>query len=188
LAVLKGTYARLIYTGSWTPPKITAADPASIGHVLDLAVTRGSLRDLGPGSLAVSSKTAAARHWTLGSRVLITYPEGTTATLRVAAIFGHPDITGDYLLDQAGWDPHAGQNLDSAVFIRVAAGNLASTVRAAVGGGLAAAAVVAFILAHAVLLVACACVLTAVMGAVVDQSRGLPARASCASSSARVPR
>jgi putative ABC transport system permease protein len=112
--------------------EITAADPASIGHVLDLAVTRGSLSDLSPGSLAVSARTAAARHWTLGSRVPITYPDGTMATLRVAAIFGHPDITGDYLLDQAGWDAHAGQNLDSAVFIRIAAGNPASTVRAAV--------------------------------------------------------
>jgi putative ABC transport system permease protein len=112
--------------------EITAADPASIGQVLDLAVTRGSLRDLSPESLAVSAKTAAARHWTLGSRVPVTYPDGTTATLRVAAIFGHPDITGDYLLDQAGWDPHAGQNLDSAVFIQVAPGSTASTVRAAV--------------------------------------------------------
>src|SRR5215472_137562 len=112
--------------------EIAAADPASIGHVLDLAVTRGSLRDLGPGSLAVSSKAAADQHWSLGSRVPVTYPDGTTATLRVAAIFGHPDITGDYLLDQAGWAPHAGQNLDSAVFIQVADGSSASTVHAAV--------------------------------------------------------
>jgi putative ABC transport system permease protein len=112
--------------------EITAADPASIGDVLDLAVTRGSLRDLGPGSLAVSSTAAADRHWSLGSRVPVTYPDGTTATLRVAAIFGHPDITGDYLLDQSGWAPHAGQNLDSAVFIQVAAGSPVSAVRAAV--------------------------------------------------------
>ena len=116
---------------------ITAADPASIGRVLDLAVTRGSLGDLNPGSLAVSSKAAADRHWTLGSRVLVIYPDGTTATLRVAAIFGHPDITGDYLLDQVGWDAHAGQNLDSAVFIQVAAGRSASAVRAAVTAAVA---------------------------------------------------
>ena len=28
---------------------------------------------------------------------------------RPAAIFGHPDITGDYLFAAAGWSPHAGQ-------------------------------------------------------------------------------
>jgi putative ABC transport system permease protein len=112
--------------------EITAADPASIGHVLDLAVIRGSLRDLSAASLAVSSTAAVGRHWSLGSRVPVTYPDGTTATLRVAAIFGHPDITGDYLLDQAAWASHAGQNLDSAVFIQAAKGSPVSTVRAAV--------------------------------------------------------
>jgi putative ABC transport system permease protein len=116
---------------------ITAADPAEIGHVLDLAVTRGSLRELTPGSLAVSRTAAASQHWTIGSRVLVTYPDGTTATLRVAAVFDHPDITGDYLLDQAGWTPHAGQDLDSAVLIKVAAGHPINTVRAAVTSAVA---------------------------------------------------
>jgi putative ABC transport system permease protein len=111
---------------------ITAADPAAIGHVLNLGVTHGSLGDLNPGSLTVSSKAAAGQHWAVGSRVPVTYPDGTAATLRIAAIFDHPDLTGDYLLDQAGWARHAGQNLDSAVFIKVAAGESASTVRAAV--------------------------------------------------------
>lgn len=111
---------------------ITAADPAAIGHVLNLGVTHGSLHDLYPGSLAISTKAAGDKHWAVGSRVPVIYPDGTTATLRVAAIFAHPDITGDYLLDQVGWVRHAGQNLDSAVFVRVAADHPASTVRAAV--------------------------------------------------------
>jgi putative ABC transport system permease protein len=111
---------------------ITAADPAAIGHVLNLGVTRGSLGDLNPGSLAVSSKAAAGQHWAVGSRMPVTYPDGTAATLRIAAIFDHPDLTGDYLLDQADWARHAGQNLDSAVFLKVTAGESASTVRATV--------------------------------------------------------
>ncbi len=111
---------------------ITAADPAAIGHVLNLGLTHGSLGDLNPGSLAVSSKAAASQHWAVGSRVPVTYPDGTAATLRIAAIFDHSDLTGDYLLDQAGWARHAGQNLDSAVFIKVAAGESVDTVRATV--------------------------------------------------------
>lgn len=116
---------------------IVAADPAGIGHVLDLAVTRGSLRDLGPASMAVSSSAAASRQWSVGSRVPVTYPDGSTATLRVAAVFGHADITGDYLLDQAGWAPHAGQDLDSAVFVKVAAGHPVAAVRQAVAAAVA---------------------------------------------------
>jgi putative ABC transport system permease protein len=116
---------------------ITAADPAGIGQVLDLGVTHGSLHGLNPGSLAVSSTAAAGQHWAVGSRVPVTYPDGATATLRVAAIFSNPDITGDYLLDQDGWARHAGQNLDSAVFIKVAPGESASTVRTAVAAAAA---------------------------------------------------
>ena len=111
--------------------KITAADPASIGQVLDPAVTRGSQRHPSPRSLAVPGKAAAGQHWSPGTRVPVTCPDGTTATLRAAAIFGHPDITGDYPPGQAGWARHAGQNLDSAVLIRVAAGSPAAAVRAA---------------------------------------------------------
>jgi putative ABC transport system permease protein len=116
---------------------IAAAEPASIGRVLDLGITRGSLADIGPASLAVSTQAAADRHWTVGSRVPVTYPDGATATLRVAALYSHRDITGDYLLDQAGWATHAGQNLDSAIFVRLAPGSSASTARTAVEAAVA---------------------------------------------------
>jgi putative ABC transport system permease protein len=111
---------------------VAFADPREIGEVLDLGVRKGSLGALSPRALAVSAKTAGDEHWTIGTPVPITYPDGTTGTLRVAAIFSRPDITGDYLLDQAGWTPHAGQTLDSAVLVRVAAGSQISATRAAV--------------------------------------------------------
>jgi putative ABC transport system permease protein len=117
--------------------KVAAADPAAIGQVLDLAVTHGSLRDLGGGSLAVSDKAATDQHWTVGSRVPVTYPDGARATLRVVAIFTHPDVTGDYLLDAAAWARHAGQNMDSAVFIRTTTGRPLEAVRAAVTAAVA---------------------------------------------------
>lgn len=117
--------------------KVAAADPAEIGQVLDLAVTSGSLRDLAPGTLAVSGTAAHGQHWTVGSRVPITYPDGTRATLRVATIFAHPDITGDYLLDSAGWAAHSGQMLDSAVFVKAATGASLDDVRSAVTAAVA---------------------------------------------------
>jgi putative ABC transport system permease protein len=111
---------------------VSAVDPSSIGQVLDLAVTHGSLRDLTPDSLAVSSTAAASEHWTLGSRVAITYPDGSRASLRIATIFDHPDVTGDYVLDEFGWSRHSGQSLYSAVLIRTTPGSSLGTVRAAV--------------------------------------------------------
>jgi putative ABC transport system permease protein len=85
---------------------VAAADPGRIGAVLNLGVTAGSLGAVGAGSFAVSATAAADQHWRVGSRVPVVYPDGTRARLRVAAIFAHPDVTGDYLFAAAGSAPH----------------------------------------------------------------------------------
>ena len=118
---------------------IAAVDPGRIGSVLDLGVTAGSLGAVGPGSFAVSTAAAAGQHWRVGSRVPVVYPDGTRAQLRVAAIFDHPDITGDYLFAAAGWAPHATQPLDSMVLVTLKPGAGLGPARAAVTAASAAA-------------------------------------------------
>jgi putative ABC transport system permease protein len=116
---------------------VAAADPGRIGTVLNLGVTAGSLGAVGPGSLAVSAAAAADQHWRVGTTVPVVYPDGAHARLRVAAIFGHPDITGDYLFAAAGWAPHAGQALDSMVLIKLKPGAAPGPARAAVTAAIA---------------------------------------------------
>jgi putative ABC transport system permease protein len=111
---------------------IAAADPGRIGAVVNLGLEAGSLRGLGAGSFAVSAQAAADQHWRVGSTVPVVYPDGYRGQLRIAAIFAHPDITGDYLLATAGWRPHAGQALDSSVLIRLKAGYQLASAQAAV--------------------------------------------------------
>jgi putative ABC transport system permease protein len=111
---------------------VAAADPGRVGAVLNLGVTAGSLGAVGSGSFAVSAAAAADQHWRVGSRVPVVYPDGTRARLRVAAIFDHPDVTGDYLFAAAGWAPHAGQPLDSMVLITLKPGAGLGPARAAV--------------------------------------------------------
>jgi putative ABC transport system permease protein len=122
-----------------TAQTITAADPARIGSVLNLGVSAGSLGAVDAGSFAVSAKAAADQHWGVGSRVPVVYPDGSRGDLRVAAIFDHADITGDYLLAAAGWAPHAGQPLDSMVLIKLKPGAGPGAARAAVTAATAAA-------------------------------------------------
>jgi putative ABC transport system permease protein len=122
-----------------TAQTISAADPARIGPVLNLGVSAGSLGAVDAGSFAVSATAAADQHWRVGSRVPVVYPDGSRADLRVAAIFDHPDITGDYLFAAAGWAPHAGQPLDSMVLIKLKPGASAGAARAAVTAATAAA-------------------------------------------------
>ena len=116
---------------------VAAIDPGRIGTVLNLRVTAGSLGAVGSGSFAVSAAAAADRHWRVGSTVPVVYPDGAHARLRVAAIFGHPDITGDYLFAAAGWAPHAGQALDSMVLIKLKPGAALGPARAAITAAIA---------------------------------------------------
>ncbi|MGH3119471.1 MAG: ABC transporter permease [Streptosporangiaceae bacterium] len=118
---------------------VAAVDPGRIGTVLNLGVTAGSLGAVGSGSFAVSAAAAADQHWRVGSTVPVVYPDGAHARLRVAAIFGHPDITGDYLFAAAGWAPHAGQALDSMVLIKLKPGAAPGAAGAAVTAATAAA-------------------------------------------------
>ena len=118
---------------------IAAADPGRIGTVVNLGVTAGSLGAVDAGSFAVSATAAADQHWRVGSTVPVVYPDGTRSRLRVAAIFEHPDITGDYLFAPAGWAPHAGQPLDSTVLIKLKPGASLGPARAEVTAATAAA-------------------------------------------------
>jgi putative ABC transport system permease protein len=118
---------------------IAAADPDRIGSVLNLGVTAGSLGAVDSGSFAVSAAAAADQHWRVGSRVPVVYPDGTRVRLRVAAVFDHPDVTGDYLFAAAGWAPHAGQPLDAMVLIKLKPGAAPGPARAAVTAATATA-------------------------------------------------
>jgi putative ABC transport system permease protein len=118
---------------------IAAVDPDRIGSVLNLGVTVGSLGAVDAGSFAVSAAAAADQHWRVGSRVPVVNPDGTRARLRVAAVFDHPDVTGDYLFAAAGWAPHAGQPLDAMVLIKLKPGAALGPARAAVTAATATA-------------------------------------------------
>ena len=118
---------------------IAAVDPDRIGSVLNLGVTAGSLGAVDSGSFAVSAAAAADQHWRVGSLVPVVYPDGTRARLRVAAVFDHPDVTGDYLFAAAGWAPHAGQPLDAMVLIKLKPDAALGPARAAVTAATATA-------------------------------------------------
>ncbi len=118
---------------------VTVADPRSLGRVVDLGTTTGALRDLNAGSIAVSTTVAGEQHWRIGTRIPVTYPDGAVGRLRVAAVFDHPDITGDYVLDQAGWRRHAGQVLDSQILLDLRPGADLASAQSAVTAATASA-------------------------------------------------
>jgi putative ABC transport system permease protein len=101
---------------------VTIADPVALSQVLDLDVTAGALGGLGTDGLAVSSGAATSHHWGVGSAVPVTFTDGTTTDLRVAAIYHEDDLPGPYVLPRAAWAPHAVQDLDATVYVALAGG------------------------------------------------------------------
>jgi putative ABC transport system permease protein len=113
---------------------VTAADPAQVGKVVDLGVTSGSITSMMPTSLAVSKDAAKSNHWHVGSTAPITYPDGDKGTVTVAAIYSHPEITGDYLVSEAGWVPHNGQTVVSKIMVKLQPGADVAAAKTAIKG------------------------------------------------------
>jgi putative ABC transport system permease protein len=111
---------------------VVIVDPTSIGQVVDLGVTAGTLDALGPHTLAVATTVAKAHHWTLGTAVGVTYPDGATDRLTVVAIYQHADITGSYLLAPATWAAHDPQPVDEQILIALQPGSNTRSAKTAI--------------------------------------------------------
>ncbi len=69
------------------------------------------------GDLAVSQKVADEHGWRVGSPVRVQFLDGSAPVMRIGAVYENRRLTGDYLLSRAAWTPHAGQDLDRAVYV-----------------------------------------------------------------------
>jgi putative ABC transport system permease protein len=98
---------------------VTIVDPALLGEVLDLDVTSGSVQSLGPQELAVAERVADDEGWTRGTKVPVTFSDGSTSEFTVGAVYEARDIAGNYLVPRAAWAPHAVQDIDNTVLIRL---------------------------------------------------------------------
>jgi putative ABC transport system permease protein len=119
----------LVGTGT---ENVTIAEPAQLGSVLDLDVNAGSVRALGPQQLAVSDRVADDEGWKRGTRVPVTFADGTTTEFTVGAVYEARDIAGNYILPREAWTPHAVQDVDNTVLIRLENGVNLETGRSAV--------------------------------------------------------
>jgi putative ABC transport system permease protein len=111
---------------------LRVVDPAQLSKVLDVEVKSGSLTDVGNRQLAVVKKLAEDKHWQVGSVVPVTFADGTTTPFTVAAVYDNGDVAGDVLMSRAAWAPHALQDRDRTVLIKLKPGVSLATGKAAV--------------------------------------------------------
>jgi putative ABC transport system permease protein len=120
----------LVDTGT---ENVTIAEPAQLAGVVDLDVTSGSVKTLGPQELAVSERIADDEGWKRGAKVPVTFADGTTTEFTVGAVYENRDIAGNYVLSREAWAPHAVQDVDNTVLISLENGALEDGRRAVEG-------------------------------------------------------
>lgn len=111
---------------------VSIADSARLDEVLRLQTTAGSIASLGGQQLAISARAAKDQGWRLGSPVPVTFGDGAKVNFTVGAIYEVRDVVGDYVLDRTAWLPHAAQDRDSVVFVKLKDGVAPQTGQRAV--------------------------------------------------------
>ncbi|MGH8982941.1 MAG: FtsX-like permease family protein, partial [Acidimicrobiia bacterium] len=112
--------------------EVTVTEPARLGAVFDLGVSRGSLENVGEGGVAVSQELADENDWRIGTALPIAFADGAATEATVEAIYDEADLLGDVVLPRATWAPHANRETDVAVLIDLAGGVSLADGKAAV--------------------------------------------------------
>lgn len=97
---------------------IAAADPRSLEDSVTVDYSAGSAAGL-EGGLLVDEPTAAAKKWTLGDTVAITFISGSTARAPVTGIFEANGALGQYVVSLATWEANGGETRDSFLYVNL---------------------------------------------------------------------
>jgi putative ABC transport system permease protein len=116
---------------------ISAFDPAVVDRLIDLDVTAGNIARLSGGGIAVRSDVAESRHWTVGDRVTVDFPETGRRPLDIVAIYRTEEPMGQYAMSLSTYDANVTDAVDHYVVIADTAGVSPAHVRAAVDAVLA---------------------------------------------------
>lgn len=102
---------------------VTGLDAEGLDHVLDLGVESGSLADLGPGRILVSTSRAGALGVGIGDDLVVTFPETGPKTLEVVGTFSRGSlINASYIVSMPDFDANVTSRLDGAVLMKMAPG------------------------------------------------------------------
>lgn len=109
------------------------ADVNELASVATFELAAGDMADFGPAAFAVSEEAAAERGWSVGQEVAVTFADGGTERLRLAAVYEDRAMGGPVLLPTSVWARHAGQPTYVLMLVDLADGVSIAEGRAAVG-------------------------------------------------------
>ncbi len=101
---------------------VMGTDFANLIDHIDPDVSAGDLTAAGPDSLLVYTDSAKDLGLEVGDVVDVTFVDGQTVPLTVAAIFDDASILGNWVVSIEQWEAHMTRNVDGFVSIRFAEG------------------------------------------------------------------
>ncbi|MFF4321080.1 ABC transporter permease [Streptomyces sp. NPDC001568] len=111
----------------------SGVNPATIGRLLNVEVTSGSLDSLVKGEVAVAESTAKEQKLTAGSTLNVTFDDGQKGTLKVGAVY--KDLEGllsPYVLDNKILAQHSEDQYIREVYVNTTGGETKANHQAVV--------------------------------------------------------
>jgi putative ABC transport system permease protein len=117
---------------------VTALGTAGLERVIDLGVESGSIGDLAPGGMLVSTQAADELGLGVGDRATVTFPETGDTTLRVVGTFSKGSlINASYVMTIPDFSANVTAPLDGAVLVNSTPGTDPASAKATVETALA---------------------------------------------------
>ncbi|QIK07866.1 ABC transporter permease [Streptomyces sp. ID38640] len=106
---------------------LTGVNGKDFGKLTQLDFIKGSLGELHGDRAVVDKVTANVKGWQLGSRIPVTFGDGTKDTLTVSGVYQGNDMFGGVILDHATLAPHQKQTTDERVLLNARDGATEAT-------------------------------------------------------------
>ncbi|MEY9963070.1 putative ABC transport system permease protein [Streptacidiphilus sp. MAP12-16] len=85
---------------------VTGVNAAGADQLMTPQMVSGSMAALGQGQILVDQEHATKGHWTVGSSILVSYPNGSSGQVTVGGIYQNSDLMGQALMGEAALSPH----------------------------------------------------------------------------------
>ncbi|GAB7033076.1 FtsX-like permease family protein [Streptomyces sp. NPDC021749] len=100
------------------PQFLTAVDGKEFGKLTQLDFVQGSLGELRGGRVIVDDASAKRNGLHPGSRLPVTFEDGTKSTLTVSGVYQGTDLLRGVVVDNATVAPHQKQTVDTQVLVK----------------------------------------------------------------------
>ena len=117
---------------------VSAFDPTTVEHNIELRVASGDVTKLGVHDIAVQAEEATKTNVKVGDTVRMFFPETGVRSLRVAAVYDTKEPMGAYSISLAAFDANVSTHVDNAVLVANAPGVSMEQTRHAIDGVLKA--------------------------------------------------